>query len=445
MSSISLSDSDRLVLSAPQSCFLFSRMHQLHLHTLSNGVRLLTVSSPATSAVTTLVLMRVGSRFESDAQRGLAHFTEHMVFKGGRDFPSYRAITHALDGVGGEFNAYTSQEYTGFYTRTAVEHLRLGASVLSDMVLRANFPEEELEKEKGVIVEEINMYEDMPMHKVGQVLSDLCLGDTPLGRPIIGTKESVMGFTREDFLKYRDEFYHGGACVLVMAGAIAPEQSIPLAEEFFSSLPAGEAITPLPGAWEEGRVSLLTKPAEQSHLQIAVPSYPIGHPKRAAYRVMNTILGGNMSSRLFTEVREEQGLCYYVRSSPDSYTDLGMLVCTAGVDNNRLEQAVTAIVEECRGMITRPVAEEELTRAKQFLLGHTKLGMEDGERVAELYGMQLLLENKLEPIDEFLEKIAAVTEEDVHEVAKELFVPGAMRLAVVGPYDKADVLEKMLI
>jgi predicted Zn-dependent peptidase len=420
--------------------------HTILVDTLSNGITLVSVPLPGTAAVTAIVLMGVGSRYESDAQQGLAHFTEHMVFKGGKRYPSAQAIAQALDAVGGEFNAYTSQEFTGFYTKTAAPHLELGLDVLSDMLLHASFPSDELEKEKGVIVEEINMYEDMPMRKVDQVLSRLVFGDTPLGRPIIGTKQSVTAFTPEDFFNYRHQFYFGKRCVIVVAGAVDLKEVKTLAERYFSELPEGSTYTSPQGVFQETekRVRIEKKESEQSHLILAVKAYPLKHPKRYIFRVLSTILGGNMSSRLFVSVREQQGLCYYVRAVPDTFVDVGMLVAAAGVDNNRLDQAVAAIVQEMQKLRDELVSPEELNRAKQFILGKMLLGTEDSEQVAELYGMQQLLEGKTQSLTDSANEFMAVTAEEIQEVARELFVSQWARLAVIGPQDNEEKLDQIL-
>ncbi|MCC2631595.1 MAG: processing protease [Patescibacteria group bacterium] len=421
--------------------------HSITKRTTSNGISVVLVPLENTAVVTAIVLMGVGSRHESDSQRGLAHFTEHMVFKGGRKFLTAQQIAQSLDAVGGEFNAFTSQEFTGFYTKTAAHHLSLGLDVLSDMTLHASFPEEELEKEKGVIVEEMNMYEDMPMRKVDQILSELVYGDSPLGRPIIGTKESVTAFTRDDFTHYREQFYKGSQCTVVIAGSVDVEEAMRLVEDYFGDMPKGEPYRPVPATFmeRESRVLLEQKASEQTHLMLAVKGYEISHPLRYPYRVLATILGGNMSSRLFVSVREEQGLCYYVRSMPDSYVDAGLLVASAGVDNARLPLAVTAILNEFRKLRDEPVSEEELERAKQFLFGKMLLSMEDSEQVAEFYGMQQLLEGEIETVESIEAKVAAVTSEDIQRIAKELFVSEELRLAVIGPHADAKALEELLV
>jgi predicted Zn-dependent peptidase len=420
--------------------------HTFHRHVLPNGISLVIVPLTHTAAVTAIVFMGVGSRHESDAQRGLAHFTEHMVFKGGKKFTTTQAIAQSLDAVGGEFNAFTSHEFTGFYTKTAAEHLELGLDILSDMTLHATFPADELEKEKGVIIEEINMYEDMPMRKVDQVLNKLLFGDVPLGRAILGTKKTVSAFTREDFVKYREQFYFGAECTIVIAGAVDEKKAIEMVENFFGEMPKGESYKPVPAVIADAaeRVLIEKKESEQTHLMLAVKAYPAMDPRRYAFRVLATILGGNMSSRLFVSVREEQGLCYYVRAHPDSYMDVGTLVASAGVDNNRLPQAVEAIMKELRHMRENPVTDEELNRAKQYIAGKVLLSMEDSENLAEFYGLQDLLEHEHVSPEESIEKIKGVTKDEVFKVAQELFVDDALRLAVIGPQDNASTLNSLL-
>ena len=422
--------------------------HQIIKHQLDNGINLILIPLENTMAVTSIVLFKVGSRYENTDQLGLAHFTEHMVFKGGQRYTDTRMISQALDSVGGEFNAYTSQEYTGFYTKTAATHLRLGLDVLSDMVINPTFPADELEKEKGVIVEELNMYEDMPMQKVDQIFNQLVFGDTPLGRPIIGTKDSVRSFTTDSFNQYKDVNYIGERCTIVIAGSLNEEEVVKAVNDYFATMPKGQSNKPQAGVYQEingaARIALETKKSEQTHLILSVKGFPSEHVDRMPIRVLSTILGGNMSSRLFISVREEQGLCYYVRSGVDSYTDVGLLAASAGVDNNRLEQAIQAIISEFKKMKDEPVSDEELERAKQFILGKLLLSVEDSERVAEMYGMQLLLRERIETLSEMEARVNAVTKEDIQRLANQLFTDEWLRLAVIGPHSDSEKLNKLL-
>ena len=419
--------------------------HFLVQQQLDNGITLITVPLASTEAVTCIVFMGVGSRYESDHQRGLAHFAEHMVFKGGQTYPTAQAIAQTLDSVGGEFNAFTSHEFTGFYTKTAAHHFKLGLGVLADMVLHAQFPESELEKEKGVITEEINMYDDMPMRKVDQLLATLVYGDSPLGRAILGTKESVGSFTRADFLAYRDQFYKGAQCTVVVSGAVDHAEVKEEVAQAFAILPKGKPYTPVAVHFADGkRVLIEERTSEQTHLMLAAHAYEVSHPKRHAYRVMATILGGNMSSRLFVRVREERGLCYYVRAYPEMYLDSGILVASAGVDNARLPMAVEAITAELRNIRDELVGAEELERAKQFIIGKMLLALEDSEQVAEFYGMQYLLERTVESPESIQAAVEAVTAEQVREVAQEILTDQRLRLAVIGPGHDAAKLEALL-
>ena len=419
--------------------------HTVHHEELPNGISLVVIPMPGTAAVTTIVFMEVGSRYESETQQGLAHFTEHMVFKGGKRYTSTRAITQALDSVGGEFNAFTSQEFTGFYTKTAVEHFELGVDILSDMLLNATFPADELEKEKGVIVEEINMYEDMPIRKVDHLFMRLLFGDTPLGRPIAGTKETVTAFIQADFLKYREVFYKGGNCTIAIAGAVSLEEARAKVLAHFAELPAGDHTPAVPAVYQEERIHLEEKKSEQTHLMLAVRAFPNLHPSRYILRVLTTILGGNMSSRLFVSVREQQGLCYYVRASTDTYQDIGALAVSAGVDNKRLHLAITAIIAEFDRMRTETVSEEELERAKQYLIGKSHLNMEDSEEVAEYYGVQEMMEKSQDTLEQAIEQIRTVTSAQVRAVAEEIFTTdSALRLALIGPHEDRAALEKVL-
>ncbi len=419
--------------------------HTVSLETLPNGISLVTIPLASTAAATILVFMGVGSRFESTNQLGLAHFTEHMVFKGGDRYPTAQAIAQALDAVGGHFNAFTSQEYTAFYTKVAAQDIAVGIDVLSDMLLHAKFPADELEKEKGVIVEEINMYEDMPQAKVDQVFSALSFGDTPLGRPIIGTKQSVTAFTSEDFLRYRQQFYKGSACTIAIAGSFNHDEVRALVEEKFGAMPSGTAeVAEVARFAQHARVALETKQSEQTHLIVGVPAVDSMDDRYYVQKLLCTILGGTMSSRLFVSVREEQGLCYYVHASNETYQDAGMIVASAGVDNNRLPQAITAILKEFRKIREFGVTPEELERGKHYLSGATLLGMEDSFAVANYYAKQHQLEGTQDTPADALAKVQAVTAEDIQKLAHEFFTDAALRLAVIGPHHDVHALESLL-
>lgn len=406
-----------------------------------------------------MILWGVGSRFESDEQQGIAHFAEHMFFKGGQKFPNAQAVAQAIDAVGGEFNAFTGQEYTAYYTKTAADKLELGLDVLSDMLLHASFPEAELQKERGVIIEEINMYEDMPMRKVDLIMDKLLFGDAPLGRPISGTKETVSRFTVDDFQRYKQMHYTGAQCTVVIAGGVEVEAAQQLVEQYLGSVPGGEKYKPAPAQFIErhnsemdadgnilrfGRTMIEQKQSEQSHLIITVPGIPQSDPRDMPYHILSIILGGNMSSRLFDSVREKKGLCYYVHAGGSMHTDFGLFNAIAGVDNNRLSQAVTAILDEFRSVVKDGVTDEEVERAKAFSSGRWLLSLEDSYSVANGYAAQDQLENKRETPAEALARLAKVTKEEVQDLAKELFKTEGLRLAVIGPHQDPAELDLLL-
>jgi predicted Zn-dependent peptidase len=418
--------------------------HTILSRTLENGLTILGVPVPGTEAVTTFVTVASGARNESDEQQGLAHFAEHMFFKGGARYTSTKQISEALDGVGGEFNAFTGHESTSYYTKTAAEHAVLGMDILSDMLLHPRFPAEELERERGVIIEEINMYNDMPMRQVEMVAQKLLFGDTPLGRSILGTKESVSAFSPDDFFRYHGDRYVAARSVVVIAGAVT-EVLMEEAAQRFSGMPTGEVYSPVPAVLQtDALVNLETRESEQTHLVITFPGLPQGHPKRAALLVLSTLLGGSMSSRLFLRVREEQGLCYYVRSGVDSYTDIGLVTISAGVDNKRFGNAVQAIIKELHDLAAGGATDEEVERAKQNRLGRTALSMEDGEQVANYYSEQFVLEGSTRTPAERLAEIERVTTADIHALAAELIQANEFRLAAVGPQSDVAAVEQWL-
>ena len=317
---------------------------------LANGVRILTAPMPNVQSTSCFLMFAAGSRYETKESNGIAHFAEHMFFKGTERRPSSKDISGEIDSIGGEFNAFTGKEYTGYYVRCAAEHAHVAFDVLIDMIRHSRFEPEEIEREKGVIVEEMNMYFDTPRDYLGGLYEQLLYGDQPLGWDIIGRKETVRGATRETFLEYLDRWYQPTRLVVGVGGKFEPELLAKL-EELVSDFPLGEMPGPDPVRLDSNggpRVIVHTKASDQAHVSLGVRSYPIVHPDRYALQLLSTVLGGGMSSRLFTEVRERRGLAYYVYGVNNSYTDAGSLYSQAGVDINRIDEAVETIVHEIR-------------------------------------------------------------------------------------------------
>jgi len=415
--------------------------------TLDNGLRLLTAPMPQVPSTTCFIFLAAGSRYETAETNGIAHFAEHMFFKGTERRPSARDIAIAIEGIGGEFNAFTGKEYTGYFVRCAAEHRAHALDVLADMVRNARFVEEEIEREKGVIVEEMNMYFDTPRDYIGGVYDRLLYGDQPLGWDIIGRKETVRGATRETFLDYTGRWYRPSRMVVGIAGRLDEGVRADV-ERLLGDLEPAETGDREPLRLPEGdgaaRVLLHTKQSDQAHLILGVRSYPIDHPDRYALQVLATVLGGGMSSRLFLEVRERRGLAYYVHGVNNSYTDAGSLYAQAGVDINRIDEAVTTIVDQLKRVADEPVPEDELERARSFTKGRFVLQLENPQGVI-LFGLRReALEGEATEPDEVLAALDAVTAADLQRIAQDLVGGAALNLAVIGPFEDAERFEKLL-
>jgi predicted Zn-dependent peptidase len=419
-------------------------MSTFERQTLDNGLRLLTANIPTAQSVTCMVMLAAGSRYETAESGGIAHFAEHMFFKGTERRPSARQISGEIDAIGGEFNAFTGKESTTYYVKCAAEHRDVALDVLVDMLRNSRFEEEEIEREKGVIIEEMNMYYDTPRDYIGSVYEHLLWGDQPLGRDIIGTKETVRGATRETFMGYLDRWYKPSRMVLGVAGRIG-DGLLERAQELLGDLvdaDTGEAEPTTPHT--NGRVRVHTKQSEQAHVTIGVHAPPLDHPDRYAVQLLATVLGGGMSSRLFSEVRERRGLAYYVYGLNHSYTDAGTLYSQAGVDIDRIDDAVATIAAELRKIAEEPLPPEELEKARNFAKGRFVLQLESPQGLA-LFGLRReVLERRLPDPDEVLQGLDAVTKDDVARVASELIGADRLRLAVIGPFDDASRFEPLL-
>jgi len=404
----------------------------------------LTADLPYAQSVAVIVMLAAGSRYETAETSGIAHFAEHMFFKGTERRPSARQIAGEIDAIGGEFNAFTGKENTTYYVKCAAEHRDVALDVLVDMLRNSRFPEDEIEREKGVIIEEMNMYYDTPRDFIGGVYEELLWGDQPLGRDIIGRKETVRGATRDTFLGYLDHWYRPSRMVLGVAGRIG-DGLLERAQELLGDLVDTETGEPEPTAPHlNGRVSVSTKQSEQAHVSLGVHSLPLDHPDRYALQLLATALGGGMSSRLFTEVRERRGLAYYVYGLNHSYTDAGTLYTQAGVDIARIDDAVTTIAAELRKIAAEPLPAEELEKARNFAKGRFVLQLESPQGLM-MFGLRKeVLERRLPDPDEVIRGIDAVTSEDVARVASELIDSDRLRLAVIGPFDDAARFEALL-
>src|SRR6266542_366773 len=422
-----------------------SLMSVFERQTLDNGLRLLTASMPQVASTTCFVFLAAGSRYETPETNGIAHFAEHMFFKGTERRPTARDIGMAIDGIGGEFNAFTGKEYTGYYVKCASEHQGIALDVLADMLRHSKFEEEEIDREKGVIVEEMNMYFDTPRDFIGGVYDDLLYGDHPLGWDVIGRKETVRGATRDTFLDYLGHWYKPSRMVVGVGGRTG-EGLVERVEELLGDLEDASTGSPSPALPSPNgtRVKVHTKQSDQAHICLGVRSRPLVDPDRYVLMVLSTVLGGGMSSRLFTEVRERRGLAYYVFATNHSYTDTGSLYAQAGVDIERIDEAVGTVAAELKKIAAEAVPGDELRKAKNYSKGRFVLQIESPHGLI-MFGLRReVLEGRVPEPEEVLAGVEAVTAEDVQRLAQELIDDKALRLAVIGPFEDPARFEALL-
>jgi predicted Zn-dependent peptidase len=413
--------------------------------TLPNGLRILTAPMPQAQSVSCFVMLAAGSRYETRETSGIAHFAEHMFFKGTERRPTARDIAGEVDAIGGEFNAFTSKEYTGYYVKCAAEHRDVALDVIVDMLRHSKFDTAEIDREKGVIVEEMNMYFDTPRDFIDGVYEELVYGDHPLGWDVIGRRETVRDASRETFLDYLGHWYKPSRMVVGVGGRLGEGLEERVAELLgdLEDTPTGAPLPALPLS-NGSRVKLHPKQSDQAHVCLGVRSRPLVDPDRYVLMVLSTVLGGGMSSRLFTEVRERRGLAYYVFATNHSYTDAGSLYAQAGVDIERIDDAIGTVAAELRKIAAEAVPEDELRKAKNFSKGRFVLQIESPHGLI-MFGLRReVLEGRAPEPEEVLEGIEAVTAEDVRRVARELIDEDSLRLAVIGPFEDADRFEQLL-
>lgn len=407
---------------------------KLHSKKLKNGLTIQAIEMSGTNVITSLILVGAGSRYEDKNVNGIAHFLEHMFFKGGEKYETHKEVSASIDGLGAEFNAFTDKEVVGYYVKSAKQHLDKSLDVLSDMLIKARFPKEELEKERGVVLEEIAMYLDLPMHQIGDDFKSLLFGDQPIGRNILGAPENIKSVTQKDFFDYKNALYVPENIVITLAGAVT-EKDISKVEQYFHFGDEKQTITasPFDEEFSTKKYSVREKQTEQYHISFGVLGLSSEDKRYPAEQVLSTILGGNMSSRMFLNIREDKGLCYSIRTSSVGFDDTGLLTTRAGVKLSKVLDAIEAIRDEYNKITENGITEKELLNAKAFLLGRTDLKIEDTEEVAYYYGENMLLHKKQESVEKLKQKIEVVTKDEVNELAKELLQPERYRFAGIGP------------
>lgn len=415
---------------------------------LKNGLTVLYHPMASTQALTALVLVRTGSRYETPRTNGISHFLEHLMFKGTKRRPETLDITRELDGVGAEYNAFTTKDHTGFYVKIDAHHSALAVDILSDILLNSLFPQAEIDKERTVVVEEINMYEDNPTMSIDDIFEQLVYQPNSLGWLISGPRENILKhITREDIVSYYRHWYQPRHMIVVLSGHI-PAGLPKMVSRVFSVLKqekkTGKPFPRWNGKLSKQRIALKWKQTEQVHVALGAPSYAQNDKRLPALRVLSAILGGNMSSRLFVSVREKRGLAYMVRSGVTAYQDAGNIMIHAGLDKSRINEAVTVILDELRSLCDTGVTAEELVRGKEFLVGKVALQLEDSSAIAQWYGTQQLLRGSAKTPEQVTKEIRAVTQSQIQKVAKELFPKKNLRVAIIGPYKDPKPFEKLL-
>lgn len=419
-------------------------------YTLKNGLKILLIDTESFPTVTALVMVGAGSRYERKDNNGVAHFFEHMAFKGSKKYKTSFEISSAIEGIGGVFNAFTSKDHTGYWIKATTEHTHTLLDVLSDMILHPLLEADEIEREKGVIVEEINMYEDMPARKVGDIFEEIMYKGSPLGYDIAGTKETVQSFNRLTFTDYIEQLYHPNNAVVVLAGGFGFESDNSKLKTLKTY------IEQKFGEWTNKKISpsikytntqkspllhIRHKKTEQVHVCIGFKTFSFTDERKYALQVLAAVLGGGMSSRLFMEVRERRGLCYYISTGRELYADIGSIVTQAGIrnDKKKIQEAIDVILAEHMKIAKGKVTSEEIAKAKELLKGRYLLSLEDSMNIATMFGTKYILEGEVADTKKTIERIEKITKKDIVALAQQIFTPAGLVCALIGPLQEHDI------
>lgn len=426
------------------------------IETLGSGLTLMRVPMSGVESVSTVVFARTGSRYEAQKEYGLAHFLEHMVFKGTKLYPNTKVLSETVDSIGAQFNAFTSEEGTAFYIKSASKDVDLSLKVLGQLTTAPLLKQEDIDKERGVIFEEMHMYEDQPAAYNSILFNEMFYAGNGVAHNILGKKETVAALNRENFVHFMNDWYGPDNLLVVLAGKAETVLADDLAAKVEASFDfAGKSPNhpPQSATWEKNfrygeRLHFEERATEQIHFIMGWPGLTNFDERENVLAILSTIIGGNMSSRLFLQVREQRGLCYYINSQTDAFSDAGFFGAGAGVNPEKLVEAVRVTVEQFQNLDSGKTAitEEEVVKAKNFLTGHLTLAQESTHSLAISYGMRKLLTDKVVPIDERLRQIAGVTVEGVRALAAELVKASELRLSLIGAPSETDktAIEKIV-
>ncbi|OGG39773.1 hypothetical protein A3A21_02360 [Candidatus Jorgensenbacteria bacterium RIFCSPLOWO2_01_FULL_45_25b] len=411
-------------------------MRQFTFHTLPNGLRVLFVPRKESFTTTVMVSVTVGSKHETKEINGISHFLEHMCFKGTEKRPTSMHIASELDGLGAQYNAFTSQESTSYYAKVKNEFLPQALDVISDIYLHPVFSPAEIEKEKGVIVEEINMYEDMPSRRVQELFMELVYGDQPAGWGIAGRKDVVRGLQQKDFIDYRSKHYIPASTVVAVSGGFDSKLALKEIHRHFGALAKKRQVSRAKVREKQLQPKELIsfKDSDQTHLVLGFRAFSFFDRRKYALKVLADILGGGMSSRLFHKIREELGAAYYVRASDDLYSDHGIFEMSSGAQHAKVTEVISAMLQECGRLTKELVSPSELRKVKDHLVGSMFLSLETSEDIAYFYAGQEIAGLPLSNPSEVGRRISLVTAEDVRAVARALFRDARLNLAMIAPF-----------
>ena len=411
-----------------------------------NGLRVITIPMKDNPTVTVLVLVGTGSDYEPKEINGISHFLEHMCFKGTEKRPSAKVISHELDALGCQYNAFTGSEYTGYYAKGDAKNFRQIFDIISDIYQNSTFPKEELEKEKGVIIEEINMYEDMPQSHVEDLWSGVLYKDQPAGRSTLGTKENIKRMIRDNFINYRNKYYTASNTVIIVSGNVSSFDVYKEVSKKFKNIKVAQVPNKPKTKISQTKREVLVKYKEtdQTHFILGVRAFDLFDKRNIKVSMLASVLGAGMSSRLFQKLREEMGVAYYVRAYNNPSLDHGSFQIAAGVSNDRVGEVIKEIIKECNDLKTNKISEQELDKVKSLLIGNMKMSLEATDDIANFYGGQEVLKKEIKTLENKIKEIKSVNVNDIKKMANMLFKTNTLNLALIGPFKDGKKFEELL-
>lgn len=426
--------------------FSFSNGMNYKKTTLSNGLRIITVPVKQSKAVTVMVLVGAGSDYETKDINGLSHFLEHMCFQGTTNRKEVGQISRELDSLGAQSNAFTGEEYTGYWAKAHNKHTFKLIDIVSDIYQNPILDTDAMEREKGVVIEEMKMYEDMPHAKAGEVFESLVYGDQPAGWPIIGNEKVVRSITADAIREYQKKHYVAKGTIVVVSGTFNEKKVIEEIKRRFLNISKGKKHSKQKTKESQNKpqIKVHTKETDQTHVVLGFRTYPLRHKDNVKIKVLEAILGHGMSSRLFKKLRDEMGICYYVRAANSAYSDRGYFAIASGLSKNRVEEGVEAMLSEVSRLKHELVSKEELEKAKEVLSGNMYLSLETSDSFADFYAFQDLLGQKIKTPEEKEKLLRKVSAKDIQKIAQQIFKQETLNLALVGPQKDVSTLEGVL-